>query len=72
MNEQTDAIGFLAKDGVLFCSRECASRHGGVIGYEVDQDEYEALVESESIQPGGLCAGCGAEFSVSWPDREPD
>lgn len=68
MDEEQDVIGFLAKDGALFCSRECASRHGGTIGYEVDQDEYDALVESQTVQAGGLCPGCGAEFAVSWPE----
>jgi hypothetical protein len=37
----------------------------------VDQDEYDALVETEQIHEGGLCPGCGAEFVVSWRDREP-
>ena len=71
MDEHENVIGFLVRDGVLFCSRDCAARHGGAIGYEVDQDEYEALVESGSVAAEGLCPACGAEFAVSWPEREP-
>ena len=66
------AIGFLTSDGVLYCSKECASDHGVSSGYDVDQDEYESLVESESLQAVDLCPGCGAEFPVSWPEREPN
>jgi hypothetical protein len=71
-NENENVIGFLAKDGVFFCSRECGARHGATIGYEVDQDEYDALVENGSVAAEGLCPGCGAEFVVSWPEREPN
>ncbi len=69
VDEQADEIGFLGSDGVLYCSRACALRKG-FTGYEVDQDEYESLVEGESVSAGGLCPGCGAEFAISWPDRE--
>jgi hypothetical protein len=72
MEEQRDAIGFLASDGVLYCSRDCALKEGRSSGYEVDQDEYESLVESQALVAGGSCAGCGAEFAVSWPGREPN
>ena len=68
----SEAIGFLSSDGVLYCSLACASNHGISVGYDVDQDEYESLIESESLQAVGLCPGCGAEFPVSWPEREPN
>ena len=68
----SDVMGFLASDGVLYCSRDCALRHGVSAGYEVDQDEYESLTESESLEPVGLCPGCGSEFAVSWANREPN
>ena len=72
MDENEDVIGFLGKEGVLFCSSECCLRYGAGIGSEIDQDEYDALVEGESIPAAGpCCPGCGAEFSASWPDREP-
>lgn len=72
MDDQQDMIGFLGSDGTLYCSKDCALRQGSFTGYEVDQDEYESLVESEALSAGGLCPGCGAEFAVSWPDREPN
>lgn len=72
MNDRQDMIGFLGSDGALYCSKECALRQGSFTGYEVDQDEYESLVESETLSAGGLCPGCGAEFAVSWPHREPN
>ena len=70
MEERTNGVGFLASDGVLFCSKACAVREGRHAGYEVDPDEYEGLVESGSLQAGSLCPACGAEFSVSWTERE--
>ena len=72
MDDEPDVIGFLGTDGALYCSRTCASSHGVQVGYEVDQDEYESLLESGSLQAVGLCPGCGAEFTVSWPEREPN
>jgi hypothetical protein len=72
MDESENVIGFLGENGVLYCSRECSSRGGQTSGSEIDQDEYEALIESESIPAAELCCpACGAEFVVSWPDREP-
>lgn len=71
MDEQDDAIGFLATDGVLYCSRTCAVKREQLAGYEVDQDEYESLLGEGSLPPGTVCPGCGAEFAVSWPEREP-
>ena len=72
VDDEEDVIGFLGGDGVLYCSEACASRNGVTVGYEVDQDEYESLVESESLQAVSLCPGCGSEFAVSWPEREPN
>jgi len=70
--EDFPAIGFLAsEDGVLFCSRACALERGKSNGYEVDQDEYEALVEAGDLASGLVCPACGAEFRVSWPERQP-
>jgi len=68
----SDAIGFLSSGGVLYCSEACATSHGVSAGYDVDQDEYESLVEGESLQAVSLCPGCGVEFSVSWLEREPN
>jgi len=72
VDDRQDVIGFLGSDGALYCSKDCALRQGSFSGYEVDQDEYESLVESEALSPGALCPGCGAEFAVSWPNREPN
>jgi hypothetical protein len=72
VDEDEDVIGFLGSDGVLYCSKACALRRGSVTGYAVDQDEYESLVESESLAGGALCPTCGAEFAVSWPEERPN
>ncbi len=72
MEQPIDAIGFLGSDGVLYCSRTCAVKQARIGGYEIDQDDYEGLVESEALAAGSVCPGCGAEFAVSWPDREPN
>jgi len=71
MDEESRGIGFLASDRVLFCSRACALEEGRGTGYEVDSDEYDALIESGEVAPGTVCPRCGAEFTVSWPEREP-
>jgi hypothetical protein len=65
-------IGFLGSDGALYRSKDCALRQGSRSGYDVDQDEYESLIESETLSAGGLCPGCGAEFAVSWHDLQPN
>ena len=72
MNEQEDVIGFLGSDGALYCSKACAYQHGSVAGFEVDQDEYEGLMESWSLSAGGLCPACGSEFADPWPERLPN
>jgi hypothetical protein len=54
MDEQPDVIGFLGSNGTLYCSRACALRQG-TEGDEVDQDEYDSLLEGESLRPGSLC-----------------
>jgi hypothetical protein len=71
MDEQSNVIGFLGSDGALYCCRACALRQG-IDGDEVDQDEYESLLEGDSLRPGSLCPVCGSEFPVSWPDRQPN
>ena len=72
MDEQSDTIGFLAADGTLYCSQSCALLQGRPTGYDVDDDEYESLLEGGSLTAGGVCPACGAEFAVSWPEREPN
>jgi hypothetical protein len=67
----SDVMGFLTIKGVLYCSPSCASDHGISLGNDVDQDEYESLVESESVRAVSLCPTCESEFAVSWPEREP-
>ena len=70
MNEEREVIGFLAADGVLYCSEACARRKGKSGGNEVDQDEYDSLVENGAAGAGAVCPGCGAEFPVEWAERE--
>jgi hypothetical protein len=72
VDEQTDTMGFLAADGTLYCTQSCALLQGQSTGYDVDEDEYESLVEGGSLAAGGACPACGAEFAVSWPEREPN
>jgi hypothetical protein len=72
VDEQGDTIGFLAADGALYCSQSCALLRGQSAGYEVDEDEYEGLLEGGSLAAGGVCPGCGAEFAVAWPEHQPN
>jgi hypothetical protein len=71
VDEQENVIGFLGSDGVLYCSQACAHGHGQAGGYEVDQDEYDTLLGENSLAAETTCPGCGAEFPVEWPEREP-
>jgi Prokaryotic metallothionein len=71
VEEQRETMGFLGTDGVLYCSQACARRHGQSAGCAVDQDEYDGLLGEDSLAVGTLCPGCGAEFPVEWPEREP-
>jgi hypothetical protein len=70
--QQLGAIGFLAQNGVLYCSQACARAQGHSEGAEVDQDEYDSLVEDERLAAVTVCPGCGAEFAIDWPERGPD
>jgi hypothetical protein len=72
MDEENGAIGFLTTDGSLYCSRACALRDGKPGGYDVDQEEYESLLEGGSLASGIVCPSCGSEFAVSWAEREPN
>ena len=72
MNEQSEALGFLAENGVLYCSRACARARGHSEGADVDQDEYDSLVDDGKLAAVSVCPGCGAEFAVDWPERGPD
>lgn len=69
---ESEVAGFLSSEGVLYCSRACALAHGVSDGYDVDPDDADSLVESRSLRAVGLCPGCGAEFPVSWMEREPN
>jgi len=72
MEETLETIGFLGSDGVLYCSRSCARERGRSVGYDVDQDDYDGMVESGALQAASFCPACGSEFTASWPDREPN
>lgn len=69
--ENAETMGFLTTDGVLFCSQACAGARGHGEGMEVDQDDYEALVDDGKQEAVTVCPGCGAPFAVEWPEREP-
>ncbi|HTO87535.1 MAG TPA: hypothetical protein VMR54_08400 [Thermoanaerobaculia bacterium] len=69
MDETLETMGFLAENGVLYCSRACAIAQGQVGGNEVDLDEYEGLFEGGTLPPATLCPVCGAEFAVEWPEH---
>jgi hypothetical protein len=71
MEETLEMIGFLGSDGVLYCSRFCALRKARSGGCDVDQDDYDGMVESGALQAASFCPACGSEFTASWPDREP-
>lgn len=62
--EMERAIGFLANDGVLYCSRGCAADRSGRY---IDSEDYEILADEGRLPAQILCPSCGAEFTVDWP-----
>jgi hypothetical protein len=58
-------IGFLAENGVLYCSRNCAVRDGQQRGMPVDESEYGDLPQT-GPNPHALCPVCGEEYTWSW------
>lgn len=68
METETDVIGFLTRDGLLYCSEACAARNGRRTGFPIDEREYGSLVDTQTIEPGALCPGCGGEFDFAWPE----
>ena len=69
MEDKADVLGFLRSDGVLHCSSACACQRGKTLAYEIGADDYEGLVESETLAAASVCPKCGSEFAVSWPER---
>jgi hypothetical protein len=63
-------LGYLGENGLLYCSSRCAAEAGRRKPYVVDEEDLDALMESEGLHPGILCAQCGGAFPVSWPGRE--
>ena len=58
-------IGYLADNGVLYCSRGCAA---GLTGRFLDSEDYETLADEGRLPAEILCPACGAEFDVEWPE----
>jgi len=64
-------VGYRGGDGLLYCSRDCSAARGHADAAPVDQDEYQALVESGTLDRGQLiCPVCGSEFALGWPEDD--
>ncbi len=64
-------VGYLGRDGVLYCSRDCAAARGHKDAAPVDQAEYQALVDRGTVRAGQLvCPVCGSEYPIDWPDED--
>lgn len=65
-------VGFLGRNGALFCSEGCAQAAGEHGSSPLDIDELDALLEGNGPAVPLLCPTCGEPFPVSWPDRNAD
>jgi hypothetical protein len=64
-------LGFLGRDGVLYCSETCALRAGNREASAVDDEDFDALADA-GVRPGpGLCPGCGTDLTPEWPEEAP-
>ena len=68
--EATLPIGYLGRNGTLYCSLVCAASRGEADAAPVDEEEYDVLAESGALAGEVVCPACGSDFTVVWPDRE--
>jgi hypothetical protein len=65
-------LGYLGRDALLYCSRECATRRGQADARPVGRDEHQALADGGALRPSLLCPACGNEYPLDLDDeREP-
>lgn len=68
--EPSQIAGFLAGDGRLYCSRECAERAGFKDAAPVDAAEYDAVAERAEERGDVVCPQCGGEYPLPPGDEE--
>jgi len=68
--EATLPIGYLGRDGTLYCSRVCAASKGEPDADPVDEHEYDELCESGRLGSDIVCPACGSDYAVIWPNGE--
>lgn len=68
--EPSQIAGFLADDGRLYCSRECADKAGFKDAAPVDVAEYDAVVERSGGRADVVCPQCGGEYPLPPPEDE--
>ena len=71
-NGSLPVLGYLASNGVLYCSSGCAALAGWPEARGIDQDDFDALCEGDGPAPVSLCPHCGEPFPVEWDDRGAD
>jgi hypothetical protein len=68
--EATIPIGYLGRQGTLYCSRVCAASKGEPDADPVDEQDFDELCESGKVDGYLVCPACGSDFTVIWPARE--
>lgn len=68
--EPSQIAGFLAGDGRLYCSRECAERAGFKDAAPVDVHEYDAVAERSGGRSDVVCPQCGGDYPLPPADDE--
>ena len=53
METETEVIGFLTRDGLLYCSESCAARNGRRTGFPIDEREYGNQQRRICLSEGG-------------------
>lgn len=69
--EPAMVVGYLGRDSVLYCSRDCAAARGQKDAVPVDQDEYQTLVDGGTLNASDVvCPVCGSEYPQDWPEDD--
>jgi hypothetical protein len=63
-------VGYLGRNGVLYCSLSCAQKGGQRHAVAIDLEEYDGLADRERLGEGVLCPVCGSPYRVDWKGRE--
>jgi hypothetical protein len=65
-----EIMGYLGRNGTLYCSNACAIRAGQPDASAVDLPGYDEMTERDGLEGDLVCPVCGSPYRVSWPGRD--